>query len=540
MKKRLFTFIITLAFLMSLMQAIPGVSALESSEIEGRFRITAGEYVPSYYNSTSSVFNSSYYNQLNAEQKNAYNAFEILEDVQSEKVTVNISLISSIIFTSASKKPTDAEMEPAWEKIVNIIQPALDAFLMDNALVFWIDLSGGENSSTYGFDNVNGDYKNGSWQWEINELIFNFSAADTYKPNTSSFVSEVETAVNEFETNSDRRYDILKDIHDYLCNNVVYDLNGVYAHEPYGALIVGRAVCEGYAEAFKLLCDRFDIPCVLVFGDGVVGSRSEPHKWNYVQMQDGKWYGVDVTWDDHDKIYYDYFLSGSSTVAKNFGNDTFSQSHIESGYFSTTSPMKLICPVLNSTAYDKDYNPCEHGHTPGEWEIIKEPTYTEQGKRVRRCTVCGEIVESEVIPKLTVPDEDAKLKDESSLSVTGVYLIGLTEKVSVFDLGFEFDGKIKVTDKDDVALENDSIVGTGCKVDVGSVVYIVIVLGDVSGNGKIDSKDYLLIKRAFLGTVELDAAKLRAACIGGTEKPSSKDYLMLKRHFLGTYNIFTK
>ena len=32
-------------------------------------------------------------------------------------------------------------------------------------------------------------------------------------------------------------------------------------------------------------------------------------------------------------------------------------------------------------------------HTPGEWEVIKEPTCTENGIRVKYCTVCGEEVE---------------------------------------------------------------------------------------------------------------------------------------------------
>lgn len=58
-------------------------------------------------------------------------------------------------------------------------------------------------------------------------------------------------------------------------------------------------VCEGYARAFKVLCDRLGIPCVLTEGyakntvDEVAGS----HMWNYVQI-DGSWYAVDVTWND--------------------------------------------------------------------------------------------------------------------------------------------------------------------------------------------------------------------------------------------------
>lgn len=54
-------------------------------------------------------------------------------------------------------------------------------------------------------------------------------------------------------------------------------------------------VCEGYARAFKLVCDYLYIPCVLVSGN--------KHMWNFVQVDiDGtgnsKWYLVDATWDD--------------------------------------------------------------------------------------------------------------------------------------------------------------------------------------------------------------------------------------------------
>lgn len=58
-------------------------------------------------------------------------------------------------------------------------------------------------------------------------------------------------------------------------------------------------VCEGYARAFKVLCDRLGIGCVLVEGDafGKVSATPEPHMWNYVQVGDG-WYAVDVTWND--------------------------------------------------------------------------------------------------------------------------------------------------------------------------------------------------------------------------------------------------
>ena len=69
--------------------------------------------------------------------------------------------------------------------------------------------------------------------------------------------------------------------------------------------VIGRAgdngpVCEGYARAFKTLCDRVGIPCVVVTGYARQNSLSSPelHMWNEVQMENGYWYAVDVTWND--------------------------------------------------------------------------------------------------------------------------------------------------------------------------------------------------------------------------------------------------
>lgn len=64
------------------------------------------------------------------------------------------------------------------------------------------------------------------------------------------------------------------------------------AFHAYGALMEGQAVCQGYAYAFKMLCDQAQIPCWIV-----TGYYKEPHAWNYVLLN-GNYYQVDITWDD--------------------------------------------------------------------------------------------------------------------------------------------------------------------------------------------------------------------------------------------------
>ena len=56
-------------------------------------------------------------------------------------------------------------------------------------------------------------------------------------------------------------------------------------------------------------------------------------------------------------------------------------------------------------------------------------------------------------------------------------------------------------------------------------------------NGKIDATDYLMIKRAFLGTYDLSDEQMILADVNGNGEIDATDYLMVKRAFLGTYVI---
>lgn len=62
--------------------------------------------------------------------------------------------------------------------------------------------------------------------------------------------------------------------------------------------------------------------------------------------------------------------------------------------------------------------------------------------------------------------------------------------------------------------------------------------GDVNGDGKANALDYLLLKRAVLGTYNLTEAGGKAADVNGDGKINAVDYMLLKRHVLGTYDLY--
>lgn len=61
-------------------------------------------------------------------------------------------------------------------------------------------------------------------------------------------------------------------------------------------------------------------------------------------------------------------------------------------------------------------------------------------------------------------------------------------------------------------------------------------LGDVDGNGEVDAKDYMMVKRQVLGTFEIGERQPYADTdLDGDV--TAKDYMQIKRQVLGTYEI---
>lgn len=210
---------------------------------------------------------------------------------------------------------------------------------------------------------------------------YNFRIATNLSNAVQTFNSSVQTILSECQTGS--RYDRLLAVHNWLTSHNCYNrFYPTYSQAQIGdtpwcaySAIEGNSsqqspVCEGYARAFKVLCDNMGIPCILMSGQARFNpeSASGAHMWNYVQMENGKWYAVDVTWDDPT-------VAGNYNVVSGYesqqwfllGKDSdtgdgfpFIESHPEQWYDSFSNggsyPWELQAgPKLSLTAY-----------TPGE------------------------------------------------------------------------------------------------------------------------------------------------------------------------------
>ena len=76
-------------------------------------------------------------------------------------------------------------------------------------------------------------------------------------------------------------------------------VDGDNAHNIYGALVDGKAVCEGYAKAYQYLMTKSGVMTLYVHGNATSDPKEplEAHGWNLVKIN-GNWYQTDCTWGD--------------------------------------------------------------------------------------------------------------------------------------------------------------------------------------------------------------------------------------------------
>ncbi len=177
------------------------------------------------------------------------------------------------------------------------------------------------------------DNRTGKLQDSKCEIIL--SAHPAYTPGMATLrdvkINRIAAEVNKQPT----VFSKLRAIHDQITNMGTYNYDAtkltvedgnkkafLYAHSSLGILLEGTGVCESYAKIFKMVCDKLDLgECICLV--------SKTHMWNAISI-DGKWYAVDVTWDDQQsgkEPVYTYFLSGDPDVVDGKETDHIVDAH---------------------------------------------------------------------------------------------------------------------------------------------------------------------------------------------------------------------
>ena len=144
-----------------------------------------------------------------------------------------------------------------------------------------------------------------------------------------------------------------------------------------------------------------------------------------------------------------------------------------------------------------------------------------------------------MVVKKLLPDE---VEFDESLKVNGIELTGWdikNSKVSEVKKKINTNYKIEIYAHDGKLLQEDEIITTGSKVrlldenDEMKMEYIIIIYGDVNGDGKINSSDLLVLQRHILEIEKLSGVFFKAGNINKNGKnPSSLDSLLIQRHIL--------
>lgn len=165
--------------------------------------------------------------------------------------------------------------------------------------------------------------------------------------------------------------------------------------------------------------------------------------------------------------------------------------------------------------------------------------------------VIGSTTEDSKIEKtveLTVVEkiDETKLSFDTSLKIVANEIIGWSEDemtVEKIKEKVNTDYTIEIYDSKGNLLEDEKEAGTGSKIRIlenDNIImeYIIILYGDVNGDGKISSVDLLVLQRHILEIEKLTGAFLKAGNIRKDGKnPTSLDCLLIQRHVLELQKI---
>lgn len=250
------------------------------------------------YTSKYSEFNTyTYFEHLNDAEKLLYHAFEYaLDEAQS-------------CFWIGAKLLEDMERP---------VSQVLEFLSLDSAMV-------GQN-----YEHRQGEatleYSDGKSETQAEKylvvMVDNFEREELQrKEEAVEKARQIVSKVSDFAT----QRETAEYFYDYLGEFVTYEATIEGREYLYSALCEEKTNCDGYTNAFALLCSLADIPCIEIISDTPKGEIG--HTWNAIYLED-RWVHVD------------------STVAKDDVTSTCKNCREERPYFGFSDAL-LVHPMLH-------------------------------------------------------------------------------------------------------------------------------------------------------------------------------------------------
>lgn len=244
-----------------------------------------------------------YYNQLTDIQKNIYNQLYKTVETVSESTTISLNSVT--------------------QDEISLIFRALR---YDHPEIYWIQ------AYKYIIDEKSDQL------YFYPTYLVNAEEKSLYDEQLSVWTERALSTVNSGMT----QYEKEKAIYDFIVDNTEYSLNSEL-NQSLISVVKGKSVCLGYTKAMKYICDKINIPCVVIEGTSKDGIA---HSWNKVQINND-WYNVDATNSNTAQMFsnsYDMF---------NITDELISIQYTEKEQSSESEGIVFTYPEANSI--EKDY-----------------------------------------------------------------------------------------------------------------------------------------------------------------------------------------
>ena len=235
-----------------------------------------------------------YYNQLTDIQKNIYNQLYKTVETVSESTTISLNSVT--------------------QDEISIIFRALR---YDHPEIYWIQ------AYKYIIDEKSDQL------YFYPTYLVNAEEKSLYDEQLSAWTERALSTVNSGMT----QYEKEKAIYDFIVDNTEYNLDSEL-NQSLISVVKGKSVCLGYTKAMKHICDKINIPCVIIEGTSKDGIA---HSWNKVQINND-WYNVDATNSNTAQMFsnsYDMFNITDELISIQY---TEKEQNSESGRITFTYP----------------------------------------------------------------------------------------------------------------------------------------------------------------------------------------------------------
>lgn len=196
--------------------------------------------------------------------------------------------------------------------------------------------------------------------------------------------------------------------------------------------------------------------------------------------------------------------------------------------------------ILPSTAINKNYSVTIDDENIVEYSDGK---FIAKNIGTTKITFITEDSNKSVSATITVVEKEISI--DSSLRVEGEYILGINPETKVTQLREKISTPytLRFLDKDLNELDDENFIGTASKIQVlqedsVKLEYTVLIYGDITGEGRVNSADLLKIRQHMLESNILEGIFFKAGNISKTDDViNSLDLLKLRQHMLGIVEI---